>query len=176
MQQTSPHLWVVSRPFQMDCRSDIISCKLVSDSTYFWLRVSLARDSSSAWTLKPNISQNMKHCRTRSNSCKNSDEKWSLSLDFTVENIPSMPYMGVVLPFIRSLLFLFLAHFHENTNISVAIKSGSTVWESHSIKYPWLKPSFRMLLTLMIVRIRTYTTITNSASISFEEYITSNNQ
>ena len=28
---------------------------------------------------------------------------------------------------IRSLLFLFLARFHENANISVAIKSGSTV-------------------------------------------------
>ena len=28
---------------------------------------------------------------------------------------------------IRSLLFLFLAHFHESANIRVAIKSGSTV-------------------------------------------------
>ena len=35
------------------------------------------------------------------------------------------PIYGIAI--IRSLLFLFLAHFHESANIWVAIKSGSTV-------------------------------------------------
>ena len=35
------------------------------------------------------------------------------------------PIYGITI--IRSLLFLFLAHFHEGTNICAAIKSGSTV-------------------------------------------------
>ena len=40
------------------------------------------------------------------------------------------PIYGIAI--IRSLLFLFLAHFHENANICVAIKSGSTVVENPS--------------------------------------------
>ena len=35
------------------------------------------------------------------------------------------PIYGIAI--VRSLLFLFLAHFHESANIFVAIKSGSTV-------------------------------------------------
>ena len=36
------------------------------------------------------------------------------------------PIYGIAI--IRSLLFLFLAHFHESANICVAIKFGSTVF------------------------------------------------
>ena len=35
------------------------------------------------------------------------------------------PIYGIAI--VRSLLFLFLANFHESANICVAIKSGSTV-------------------------------------------------
>ena len=41
---------------------------------------------------------------------------------FAIENIPITPYMGVVFPFMGSLSFLFLGHYHENANICVAIK------------------------------------------------------
>ena len=37
-----------------------------------------------------------------------------------------LPVYGIAI--IRSLLFLFLAHFHECANICVAVKSGSTVY------------------------------------------------
>ena len=75
------------------------------------------------------------YCRTRlSNSHKNSDEKLSLSLEFAIEITPSIPYIGVVFPFMGLLSFLFLDGFEGNTNISVPIKSGSTVIES--FQYP----------------------------------------
>ena len=38
-----------------------------------------------------------------------------------------LPIYGITI--MKSLLFLFLAHFHKNANICVAIKSGSTVFE-----------------------------------------------
>ena len=38
-----------------------------------------------------------------------------------------IPYTGVFFPFMGSLSFLFLDDFEGNANISVSIKSGSTV-------------------------------------------------
>ena len=55
-------------------------------------------------------------------------------LEFAVEIIPIIPYIGIVFPFIGSLSLLFLDDFEGNANISVAIKSGSTVikfWKRH---------------------------------------------
>ena len=48
-------------------------------------------------------------------------------MEFAIEIMPIIPYVGVVFPFMGSLSFLFLDDFKGNTNVSVAINSGSTV-------------------------------------------------
>ena len=54
-------------------------------------------------------------------------------VEIRYRNDTLIPYVGVVFPFIgllslsRSLSFLFLHDFEGTANISVAIKSGSTV-------------------------------------------------
>ena len=48
-------------------------------------------------------------------------------MEFIIETIPIIPHIGVVFPLFGWLSFLFLGEFEGNTNISVAVKSGSTV-------------------------------------------------
>ena len=48
-------------------------------------------------------------------------------MEFAIEILPTIPYIGVVFPFMGSLSFLFLDDFEGNANISAAIESGSTV-------------------------------------------------
>ena len=55
-----------------------------------------------------------------------------LSSDYTIEIMPIIAYIGVVFPFVVYLLlstFWFLNEFEGNANVSVAIKSGSTVYD-----------------------------------------------
>mgnify|MGYP001796575078 CR=1 FL=1 len=76
--------------------------------------------------------QNCEYCRRRfdSNSLtavKIVTEKWLLSLEFAVEIMPIITYIGVVFPFMGSLSFLFLDDFEGNAKIYVTIKPSYTV-------------------------------------------------
>ena len=53
-------------------------------------------------------------------------------MDFAIENTPIIPYIEVAFPFMGWLSFLFLDDFEGNADISVAIKSGSTVCHFYS--------------------------------------------
>ena len=55
-------------------------------------------------------------------------KNWSLSLEFTIKSSLIISYIGVVFSFMRSLSFLFLDDYEGDANISVRIKSGSTVF------------------------------------------------
>ena len=63
------------------------------------------------------------YCRTRFDS----DKILLLSLEFTIEVTPTIPYIRDVFLSIVSLSFWFFDDFEGNANISVTIKSGSTV-------------------------------------------------
>ena len=69
-----------------------------------------------------------------------------LPLEFAVEITPIALYIGSVFPFMGSLSFLFLDDFEGNANISVVIKSSSTIVD--------FKFNFYVLVELSLVKLR----------------------
>ena len=100
-------------------------------SSDFLCRVS-SRGGGTVWAVRwIEIKINMLYCRTGFNSDSLTAAKIATKMIAIIEfrhytlygSCPPIYRIAII----RSLLFLFLARFHESANICVAIKSGSTV-------------------------------------------------